>query len=366
MVKECNMHDSWPYAQRVFHFSGGILGVCAPHCEDVSIFPPCTNGINIVERIPSYSDISPLLGKYGILIGIEYCTYEEQFSGAYPADWRVYTNGQIVNYFALCQRLTKIRANAIKNKDLEFIGRIEKVSAWTTATARALRAISESYQKVLHARFKSKSFAQNSPFDDPNVDFIYDSLHNFFYYSGTLRDHIAEFIIFCIGETFPSWVTDDPKMSRLKTFLKKPKDAYSEQLHTIKQRIYDCYDPNVASQVYPGWLFFLKEYRNKITHEKPIDSIDCRAWVWQIWRDTPAGNIPSIKFPIPKRPDGPKNIVISRSPSEDFLLNNPDGLDIAWSIYFELLIFLNFILDFSKYSPIPVRIEAHQIISVSR
>lgn len=358
------MQSSWPYAQRVFHFSGGIRGVCAPLCDEVSIFPPCTNGIKPVEIIPSYSDIRTLLGKYGILIGIEYCTYEDQFSGAYPADWGVYTYGQGVNYFALCQRLAEIRANAITNKDLKFVGRIEKVSAWTKATARALRTISDSYHKVLFARFKNKKFVANSPFDDPNVDFIYDSLHNFFYYSGTLRDHIAEFIIFCCGESFPSGVRNDPKMSKLKAFLNDSKNTYSIKLHEIKERINDCYNPDVASTAYPGWLFFLKEYRDKITHEKPIDSIDCRAWVWQVWCDAPAGNIPSIKFPIPQRPDGKRNIIISRTPSESFMFNNPDGLEISWRIYFELLLFLDFILNFSSFSPIPIRIEAHQITRV--
>lgn len=357
------MSDSWPTVGRIIHFAGGVRGENPPQDRNVYIHPIIPNRQPIIETLESYGSLFQLT-QYGLIVGVEFYHRPEEVHGVYPPEWRQYTyNKGAWLGFEASQQMAEIRNAAYRQQDYDFIDRLSKVEAWAKATARALRGISESYYLTLSAQCREKEYNAPQAFDDMNCDYICDSVHNFLYYAGTLRDHIAEFIIFCIASDVPSELKKNPTMAKLKFFLEKSKKGHG--IESIKREIISGYDLSVHSDILPGWLYMLKKYRNIITHEQPIDSIAGKSWVWKIIRPAGDRDIPNIKFPIPLLPlsktdyfqdvdKSTKEKIKRFAPSEVFMMNNPDGLEVAWRMLLQILIFLDKVLEMSPVKPEPI------------
>ena len=362
------MPDTWPVVGRVLHFAGGLRGENPPRDNKVYFTPTIPNQEPFAETLESFASIYKLSDKYGLLLGVDFYQPPEQGRGIYPPEWRVYTygNGEWLG-FDISQKMAEIRNNAYQQGKYDFVDCIGKVESWLKASSRALRGISESYYQALSARCKAQNYVPPQAFDDMNCDYVGDSLHNFLYYMGTLRDHIAEFIIFYAAKNIHSSVKKDPKMSKLKAILEKDNADYGIQ--NIKQRIYAGYDILTSSDILPGWLYLLGEYRNIITHEKPINMIACKSWTWQLTHKIAGTTMPFLKFPIPtlpltdsdyfqSAPNELKEKLKRVAASQDFMLTNPDGLEVAWRIFIQMLIFLNHVLDVSPVKPKPIHINS--------
>lgn len=362
------MHKSWPAVHRVIHFSGGIRGENPPQDSNVYLHPTIPGKEAIIESIENYASIYKLSELYGLILGVDFYQSPDQIHGVYPPEWRVYTydRGSWLG-FSTAQKMAEIINNAYQQGNLEFVDCISKVEAWSKAASRALRGISESYHQILSTRCKDKEYKAPQAFDDMNCDFVNDTMHNFLYYVGTLRDHIAEFIIRYIAHDPPKELNKKPVMSKLKQFLEKGNNDYG--LGNIKDAILKGYNLGEHSEILPGWLYMLKEYRNIITHEKPIDMIACRAWTWQLVNESGYYSLPKLKFPIPILPlantdyfqSAPINLreKLKRvAPSEDFMATNPDGLEVAWRLLIQLLIFLDKVLDKSPIKPEPILLDS--------
>jgi hypothetical protein len=355
---EAPMSTTWPTKGRVIHFSGGLRGETSPLEDQVYLTPTILGQeplIEILDKPFSWRQLS----KYGIILGSDFYRIPEEIDGVYPPEWRVFTYGNRPRLEAdLFQKMSEIRHNAYKQGKYEFVDSITKVHAWARATSRTLRSISESYYKALSSRCRNKEYSSPQPFDDMNCEYINDSLHNFFYYMGTLRDHIAELIILHIASKALKSLKEDPTMSKLNDFLKRVSGDC--ELGEIKYAIFDGYDLNSQSEILPGWLYMLKEYRNIITHEKPINMITCRAWTWQDTRFVDDNPLPTLKLPIPLLPLT-KNDPESKgdkfeffAPSQDFMEKNPDGFEVAWRVLLQLFLFLDKVLEMSPIKPAPI------------
>ncbi len=356
------MPETWPTVGRVLHFSGGLRGDNPPQDNKVYFHPTIPNQEPIFEVIENFPSIYRLSNQYGLIVGVDFYHRTEEVRGLYPPEWRVYTytHGTWLG-FDVCQKMAEIRNNAYQQKQYDFVDCIGKVEAWTKAASRALRGISDSYHMALRARCIEKEYKSPQAFSDFNSDYVNDALHNFFYYVGILRDHIAEFIILYIASSMPKEVIGKPIMSKLRDYLNKSSSEHS--LGHLKQAILQGYSTSEHSDILPGWLYLLKEYRNIITHEKPIDMIACRAWTWQLTRWIGGYSVPYLKFPIPLLPldstedyfpgvQGDLKEKLKRvGSSQEFMLKNPDGLELAWRLFLRLLIFLNQALDMSPVKP---------------
>lgn len=361
------MPNTWPIAQRVIHLSGGLRVINKPRDKNIYLYPTIPGQKLIVETIESYASIYNISKKYGLIIGVDFYEQHEQIHGIYPPDWRVYTRDKGAWLgFSTIQKSAEIMNNAYQQGNLEFVDCIDKVQAWANATSRALRGISESYHQVLSSRCKAKEFNAPQAFDDMNCDYINDSMHNFLYYAGTLRDHIAEFIIFHIMRQPSRKLKENPVMSRLKKDLEASDNDHG--LGEIKKEIIKGYNVAEYSSLLPGWLYQLSRYRNIITHEKPINTIAGKSWPWQLIHEAGECFFPILKFPIPHLPlsnadyfkDVPEHLreKLKRvAPSQDFMLHNPDGLEMAWRLLLQILIFLDNVLDKSPIKPKPIRFD---------
>ena len=79
-------------------------------------------------------------------------------------------------------------------------------------------------------------------------------------------------------------------------------------------------------------------------------------------------DIPTIHFPIPSipiinsdyfknSPNMPPEKLKRAAASHDFMLNNPDGLEVMWQIFIQLLLLIEKVLQQSPLPPEPILLD---------
>jgi len=362
------MAPDWPtYDRLVVHFSGGIRGINHFGDNHLYFLPVIRKEHRPQQSLERFSDIFHLPG-YGTIYGMDFYITIDQIQNLYPPIWESfsYNHGNGFLYHSIKKKISDIQNAAYRKEMYSFYDTLDKISAWTDATARSLRSASEGYNKVLTTVCAKNEFMQDKAFEDMNYDLIIDSLHSFLYHAGTLRDHIAEFIVLHIGHGFDRDTRKKPRMPKLISQLEKNNSDFG--IGNIKQYILDSNNINAKAEIMPGWLCKLSNYRNIITHEKSLDKIVCRNWMWMRLRQTELWEIPIIHFPIPSIPivncdyfKNSPNIPFEKlqrvGASHDFMLNNPDGLEVMWQIFIQLLLLIEKVLQQSPLPPEPIRLD---------
>ena len=362
------MATAWPsYDRLVVHFSGGVRGI--NHFEDNQLYflPVIRKEHRPYKTLEKFSDIFHL-SRYGTIYGMDFYTTIDQIQNLYPPIWESfsYNHGNGFLYYTIRKKLSEIRNAAYCKELYKLHDTLDKISAWTNATARSLRSASDGYHKVLTTICTKNEFEQNKAFEDMNYDAIIDSLHSFLYHAGTLRDHIAEFIVLHIGRGFDRETRKKPRMSKLISKLEESNNDFD--IGDIKQYLLDSNDLDAKAEIMPGWLCKLNKYRNIITHEKSLDKIVCRNWMWMLLKQVDNWDIPTIHFPIPSipiinsdyfknSPNMPPEKLKRAAASHDFMLNNPDGLEVMWQIFIQLLLLIEKVLQQSPLPPEPILLD---------
>lgn len=352
------IHSDWPEVERVIYFSGGIAGIVKSQDDKLELYPYLHSEPKIYEKLNNYSSFTEIATKYKlIIVGIDYYKDSNQIMGISPPEWVPFTYEDSRQYHKIIDKMSGLRNCAFNKNNFEFIYQIRKIEEWTKASSRALKGISTSYNRTLAGRILINDFTNNSCFDDANCDFIYDSLHNFLYYTSTLLDHITEFIVKFISTSINTKFKKIRKLAKLKEwFDKHDKDVLPTE---ISDKIMDGYNLDNHSKIIPGWLEYLKKYRNAITHDRPIHMINYKIYACLSTINAYGNTIPQLYFPLPDLPLLEENLYdynflkekIIGPRLDNYTRKSHDGLEICCRIYWELLNFLEFILNFSPIEP---------------
>lgn len=351
-------HSDFSIDYAEIYFSGGIKGTLDLQTNILSFRPTLKSEKIVKECLSEYPSISHLAYKYGLLIvGYDEFLDKEQKLGIYPPKWTPFTYDKFGQYYGILEKLSGIRNCAYNNKNFEFVYTLHKIEEWLKASARALKSISVSYHTTLSARCLKEKYIEYEFFDDMNCDFIYDSIHNFLYYIGTLRDHISEFIVKYLSNDESNRYKKIDTMIELKKYIENNKNCFL--VNTIKNKILEAYDINNQSNIIPGWLYYISEYRNAITHKRPINMIDYRKWAYQLLTVRGENSIPQLKFPLPEIPLAKERLYndqyveekMTSFPSKENAQKSQDALEVFLRIYLELLNFIDDIIDYSPLKP---------------
>lgn len=145
------MTTAWPtYDRLVVHFSGGVRGI--NHFTDNQLYflPVIRKEHRPYQSLGKYSDIFHL-SRYGTIYGIDLYTTTDQIQDLYPPIWKPfsYNYGNGFLYSSIRKKISGILNAAYRREQYHIYDTIDKISAWTTATARALCTASNGYNKVL-------------------------------------------------------------------------------------------------------------------------------------------------------------------------------------------------------------------------
>ncbi len=342
----------------IYHFYGGVRGY-RPHGTDVFIEPVLPRTEQVVVSVKDCIPGQKLTDIFGCIVGVEWIDNRLQAKGLLPTWWSINHYNPVGLSRELSEKLSQIRSSAFEQSRFELYESVNKLQSWLDATIRAFKRLSNSYHSVLSIRCVSGQFKGDAPFTDMNCDSVFDSMHNFLYYIGTLRDHISEFIVLHIAKGMPAKLKDDPKMVNLKNTLKKNIDSYG--IESLKQHILDAYDTKSDSD-WPGWLYILGRYRNIITHERPIQMFNHHAWLFQQMKNIQGVEYPRLKFPIPGHPfmfdfeipRGHSDLDTKRkmvAPNKESMRKDPDGMEYCWMVFDRLMRFLSSVVSLSPIEP---------------